>query len=156
MAENTCRIAQEPASELLPLSTGLHGRAFIVGARHDTGAGNACLSVTRELPAGPRPLPEGAGSGREKTEGRRGGARRPRLPVSWWVSSSTGWGRLGVGEELSGEGKRLQNFVLESFFLEDVHAGKKKWEMFHSSLLSILGSSNRFPCFPQVVRQEKS
>lgn len=53
--EDTRRIAQEAASKLLPLSSGHRGRAFMVGARHDTGAGNAYLSVMRELPAGHAP-----------------------------------------------------------------------------------------------------
>lgn len=78
VVEDTRRIAQEPASKLRPLSSGNRGRAFMVGARHDTGAGNAYLSVMRELPAGHAPLRKARGLGGKRQ--RRGEAGRGRAP----------------------------------------------------------------------------
>ena len=76
VVEDARRVAQKPVPELLPLPADRSVCTFRVGAVHDTGAGNPYLSLTRELPARSRPLPEGERSGREKTEAGRGGARR--------------------------------------------------------------------------------
>lgn len=72
MVKNARRIAQESAPKLLPLLADSSRSALRVGVRHDTGAGYACLSDTRKLPAGPRPLRKSRDLGGKRA--RRGGA----------------------------------------------------------------------------------
>lgn len=85
MAEDARRIAQEPAPKLLPLFAEGGRRTLGVGTGHDTGAGYAYSSLKRKLPAGPRPLPEVAESGRERTRAGRGS---PEVPRGGWCFGS--------------------------------------------------------------------
>lgn len=114
--EDARRIAQEPGPELLPLPAGHSGHAFRVGAGHDTGAGNVNLSITRELPAGPRPLRKALGLGGKRR--RRGGAG---------YQCQCGAPSGGAGPELRrglwGRGTRRRNFAPESLLPEEALTG---------------------------------
>lgn len=98
MVEDTRRVSQKPAPELLPFPAHRSGRyAFRRGAGHVTRTGSVRLSGTRERPAGPRPLP---GDSRV-LGGKSGGAGRggcgPGVPRPEAVTSAWGWVYLAEG-----------------------------------------------------------
>lgn len=141
MVEDARRIAQEPGPELLPLPAGHSGHAFRVGAGHDTGAGNVNLSITRELPAGPRPLRKALGLGGKRR--RRGGAGYQCQCGA--PSGGAGpelrrglWGREHVG----GISPR-SHFSLRRHSLVGMHAGEKVGDLpFEPSFNSVFLCKN--------------